>query len=162
MVSPLALAGARWKLNQLASDDLPKVASELLSAGLDSPALREVAGWTQPIRSEVGPVFEKALSELGSPLPDQQLALRLLAKDYAAQIVAGTLDPYEGARRIWFEASIDYEPFEEVSAFVGLASQLDDYIVMAHAKPDPYAGYVEACRQDVVATARAYLDVPID
>jgi hypothetical protein len=108
--------------------------------------------------SEVGPLFERAMRELGFLPLQKQAALRLLARHYAHKIVAGEIDPYQGAMLIWTEVSAEYEPFEEISAFVGLASQIDDYQQRALSHPDPYEGYVEACNRDISAAAREYLD----
>ena len=94
--------------------------------------------------SEVGPLFERAMRELGLPPLQKQAALRLLARHYAHKIVAGEIDPYQGAMLIWTEVSAEYEPIEEISAFGGLVDQIDDYQQRALSHPDPYQGYVEA------------------
>ncbi len=50
---------------------------------------------------EVGPLFTKALSELGIPVPSRDEASMTIAREFARQIIAGESSPYEGARRIW-------------------------------------------------------------
>ncbi len=144
-------------LGTLHGGRLPAIAVELLVAGRDTPSVRLLAGSVQPIMSEVGPLFERALRELGlAPLGKQQ-ALRVVARHHAHAILSEEVEPYDGARLIWDEISHEYEPFDEISAFVGLASQIDDYRQMALSSPDPYLGYIEACTRDIQAAAREYL-----
>jgi hypothetical protein len=153
----LTVARARMTLGRLRSAEVPALAAEMLAAGVDSPSLRVLAGITQPVMSDVGPVFERAMRELGLAPLEKQQALRVLTCHYAEMIVSGAIEPYEGAVLIWNDLSHEYEPFEEVSIFVGLASQIDDYRQMALSKPDPYAGFVDACVQDIRVAAREYL-----
>jgi hypothetical protein len=136
---------------------VPGLAAGLLAEGLDSPSLRVLAGWTQPIMSDVGPLLEGALRELQLAPLDRQQALRVLARHYAHGIVSRELEPYQGARMIWDELSHEYEPFDEVSAFVGLASQIDDYRQMALSHPVPYRDYIDSCIRDIQVAAQEYL-----
>jgi hypothetical protein len=107
--------------------------------------------------ADVGPIFERALTELGLGVLEKQQALRVLARHYAHAIVSGAVEPYEGARLIWHEISHAYEPFDDVSAFIGLASQIEDYEQMALSQPQPYLGYIEACTRDIRVAAQDYL-----
>ena len=107
--------------------------------------------------SEVGPVFDRVMRELGLEPMEKQPALRVLVGYFAQQIVDGVVEPYEGASRIWSEAWPDYEPHEQISSFVGLASQIDDYHQLALTQPDPYLAYIKACTDEIVAEAREYL-----
>jgi hypothetical protein len=156
-VSSLDVARARLALGTLQSGALPDVAAELLEAGQDTPSLRVLAGSVQPVMSDVGPVFEHALRELGLAPLDKQQALRVLMRRHAHAILSGEVEPYEGARLIWDDISHEYEPFDEISAFVGAASQIEDYRQMALSRPDPYLGYIEACTRDIQDAAREYL-----
>jgi hypothetical protein len=99
------IINARWILDLLPSEEIPGFATEALTEGLDTPSLRILAGFNNPILSEIGPIFEKALHELGVINYSRQEAALLLAHFYAKQIVDGTLKPYEGASKIWREAS---------------------------------------------------------
>ena len=155
-ISALDVARAKFALGTLMSADLPVLATNLLADGLDTPAIRALAGVAQPTLSEAGPLFERVMLELTLPPFGKQQALRVLVRQYAEAIVAGEIAPYEGAMKIW-DLSDQYEPFQEVSSFVGLASQVDDYRQMALSKPDPYAGYVDACLIDIRVAAREYL-----
>lgn len=51
----------------------------------------------------------------------------------------------------------DYEPFDELSAFVGLASQIEDYQQLALSQPVPYLDYIESCVRDIQVAAQNYL-----
>lgn len=56
--------------------------------------------------------------------PERPLGLAL---DISEQIVAGTLDPYAGAVRIWVAVrEADDENLEELSGFIGMASEWQD------------------------------------
>ena len=120
---PLAL----WSLSRLPSAQLPEIATEWLAQGLDTSSLRILAGINSPTMSEAGPLFEKALSELKLSPPLKEAALTYLARHYAQQIIDGTITPYEGASRIWWEVSnaMD-EPSQLMLSFVGAASELED------------------------------------
>ncbi len=107
--------------------------------------------------SDVGPIFERMLSELQLAPLDRQHALRMLTRHYAYAIVSGEMEPYQGARLIWDEISYDYEPFDDVSIFVGLASEIEDYEQLALSEPVPYRDYIDSCIQAIQVAARAYL-----
>ena len=156
-VSSLDLARAQLALGTLQSGGLPDLAAELLETGRDTPSLRVLAGSGRPVMSDVGSVFEHALRELGLAPLDKQQALRVLTRRHAHAILSGEVEPYDGARLIWDEISHEYEPFDEISAFVGLASQIDDYGKMALSSPDPYLGYIAACTREIQAAAQEYL-----
>src|SRR5881296_1271755 len=136
---------AQWVLGQIASERLPLVAQDALEAGLDSPALRELAGEANPAMSDAGPIFDRALKELGLALMTRSEAGLVLAKMYARQILTGAFGPYEGARRIWREAW-NRECDERLSSFVYWASEYEE-----HLDPDRRTecerGILEAARQ---------------
>jgi hypothetical protein len=122
---PLILA--YWKLQRLRSEELPQIATDWMGVGMDSPALRELAGIEEPAMSTVGPLFERALRESGMHLPSRDEALMTLARHYAQQIVEGAMTPYEGARKIWWDVSNDYgEKLPILLRFVGAASEIED------------------------------------
>ena len=108
--------------------------------------------------SDVGPVLERAMQELRLAPLDKQQAVRVLARNYAHAIVSGEVEPYQGARLIWDELSHEYEPFDDISAFVGLASQIEDYRQMALSQPVPYLDYIDSCIRDIRVAAQGYLD----
>jgi len=122
-------AAAFWVLGLLPSDECPNVATEALVRGIDSPSLRLLAGELRPIASEVDPLFERSLVENGIAVPDRQTARAAVARYYAREMLAGSLSPWEGAERIWWDVANDAysaPDWERYSSFVGLASGLRD------------------------------------
>jgi hypothetical protein len=147
-----------WSLRRLRSDELPQVAAEWLADGLDSAALRELAGISSPEMSEVGPLFEKAASQLQMTIPEKEEALAFLARHYAQQIVDGALSPYDGARRIWWQVSNELDaPSQLLLSFVGAASEIEDLperSLQDGYDRKKYAGELEAM---IIASARELL-----
>lgn len=122
-----SLCAAHYVLGRVSSDQLPRFAADWLNDGLDSPALRRLAGEESPIMSEVAPIFEKALKELGISIPKKSSALQLLARDYAEKIIQGSLTPHAGAGFIsWHVANQLEKAGPLLLSFVGAASELDE------------------------------------
>ena len=102
---------ALWKMNQLPSEELPKIACDALENGLDSPALRYLAGLERPTSRELGHAFDDACSQLGivpaftstveEGLSDTWIwQATQIAKRISAQILDGSLNPVEGWLRL--------------------------------------------------------------
>jgi hypothetical protein len=145
---PLELAAWRLAAGDLASDDLPDIATEALVWGLDSPALRVLAGQSRRDVRDSADLFRVALDELGIELPDADDAHWRLARHTAAQIVAGRIGAARGAGDLW-RAYLEVRDNGDLRVFVGLASLLDDH-------PED-AGQIEA---RIVAAARELLERP--
>ena len=145
-MTPEILA-ALWQLKSLASEEVPGTAEALLTRGYDTPAVVELAGLVRPVRSDAEPIVERALRELGVKRPTDAEAGRSLAAFWAAEILAGRLDPYVGARRIWTESWFACGQPDDLIPFVGLASQYED-------SPEHRSELVA----DIVAAAKEYLD----
>jgi hypothetical protein len=147
-----------WVLRRLPSEELPRVAAEWLAEGLDSPSLRELAGVSSPQMSDVGPLFESALSELHFSPPKKEEALRFLARHFARQIVDGVISPYEGARKIWWQVSNEVEARDPLLlSFVGAASEIED--LPERTEQDGYdrKKYAQELEEMIVASARELL-----
>jgi len=120
------MVAAKWVLGLIPSEALPQIAADALAAGLDSPALRELAGELRPTLDASGRLFEEILDEFGVGIPDRSRAGLILARAYAAQITNGSLSPYEGARQIW-NIQLDVEGLmQELGPFVYWASEWQD------------------------------------
>ena len=117
----LELVAAKWVLGRIPSEALPRIASDLLDAGPDTPTLRRLAGELHPTLGESGPLFEEILDELGVAVPDMSRAGLVLAKAYAAQFIEGSLSAYDGARHIW----------EIEMAVEGLTTELGPFVYWA-------------------------------
>jgi hypothetical protein len=129
IMSELGLhAAAFWQLELLPSEQLPTIAVSALENGYDSPSLRILAGETERIASTVGPLFVKALHELGIAIPDPASARMTVARYYARKIVDGSISPYQGARHIWRDVAMKANPTvqKRLEVFVGLESEYED------------------------------------
>lgn len=62
------IATARYQVGMLPIEDLPMLAAAWLTAGLDTPTLRELAGLRSDDRSAAG-LWPDVLAELGTALP---------------------------------------------------------------------------------------------
>src|ERR1700739_3296897 len=109
MADELAYYYALWRMGKLFPEDVPAIACDALERGLDSPALRYLAGLQRPTSRDIGKVFDDACSQLGiGPASTEAVVQRQenewiwnatqIAKRVSTQIVNGTLDPVEG----WF------------------------------------------------------------
>lgn len=132
----------------LASEALPEIATEALVRGLDSPALRVLAGQPRDDVRDSADLFRVALDELGIDLPDADSARWYLARRTAGDIAAGRIGPARGATDLWL-AYLKTQDNGDLRIFVGLASMLEDH-------PED-AEQIEA---DIVAAARELLARP--
>ncbi|RKE02896.1 hypothetical protein [Streptomyces sp. TLI_171] len=83
-------------------EELPMQAAQLLTAGMDSPALRDLAGrGRREDTAELAALFRRAVHELGSSVPDAEAADRCLLHHLAGQLAAGASAPGEVAGRVW-------------------------------------------------------------
>jgi hypothetical protein len=122
----LATAAALHALKRLTPEQVLAVAHAALEAGVWADALGELAAWDSPYSADVYPIFDRALAQLGIPFPSPREALTTVARDYARRIISGELTPYEGARRIWWEAALEPEADPSLRVFIGLASEHED------------------------------------
>jgi len=90
------MVAAKWVLGLIPSEALPRIATDALEAGLDSPSLRELAGDLHQTLDAASPLFEEILDEIGVGIPDRPHAGLVLARACAAQITGGTLSPIRG------------------------------------------------------------------
>src|SRR5215471_9049324 len=99
-MDPLATS-VQFELDEIRSDELPRVAVNLLEAGHDTPSLRAVAGELHPTMVETGTMFAEALQELGVRMTLREACLRR-AEFLATGIVSGALEPMTGASELYF------------------------------------------------------------
>jgi hypothetical protein len=116
----------RYATGELATEDLPDIAADALTRGIDSPALRILAGQARADVRESADLFLAALDELGIDLPDPDSAHWQLARRTAAGIVAGQVRPAHGASELW-RAYLKVKDSGDLRIFVGLGSLLDDH-----------------------------------
>ena len=117
------LAQARYSIGRLPGEDLPELASELLAKGIDTSAVRELAGLRRPTARDAGPVFERVLADLGRPTMPVAVAAQVIARDLARRAVSGEVSPREAAQRgSSLSTQADYP--DVLTRFLALA---DDY-----------------------------------
>lgn len=146
---PLEVAAWQLAAGSLPSEDLPEIATDALVRGIDSPALRILAGQPRGEVRESADLFRAALDELGIDLPDTDSAQWHLVRRTAHGIAAGRVPPADGASEL-FLAYFKVRDSGDLRIFVGLASVLDDH-------PE------EAARigDQIVAAARELLARPV-
>jgi hypothetical protein len=121
----LRAAAALLSLGKLSTDEAIAAASSALNRDIYCDSLGLLL-FEEPIWSEVGPLFERALADLRIPIPSRDQACSILAHEYARQIIAGEISPIEGASRIWWDVVIEPEVDPSLLVFAGLASCWDD------------------------------------
>lgn len=119
-------AAAWYSVGDRTGAELTHAAANALVSGLDSPALRELAGL--PAASswdELSPVAERAFSELGLVFPEWQSdegkrgALRVLASKYRR----GDLPARELTS--WAHSTIGHQAADDLAEFAQLDDDLD-------------------------------------
>ncbi|GLW71026.1 hypothetical protein Kpho02_33250 [Kitasatospora phosalacinea] len=120
-LATLGEAACRYRVDGIRPEELPMIAAEALAAGLDTPALCELAGLPRNAASgDVHDAFAQALAECGLPLPDPATARRHALRRLAAGLVDGAVDLEELAGEEWQEVETGTA---EERAFVALMPQ---------------------------------------
>ncbi len=119
-------AQALWELGLLGVERLPEIALQALEAGVDSPALRMLAGLMGSEREEASKIFKQALKELRLPELSRQSAARVYAIEISKQILNGEISPQDGANKLWAASIQVKDPdFHELDHFIYAASELE-------------------------------------
>lgn len=133
MANELAYYYALWRMNQLPPEDVPNVACDALERGLDSSALRYLAGLQRPTSRDIGKAFDDACSQLGI-IPASAEAVKKgqdtewiwnatqIAKRVSTQVLDGSLDPVEG----WFSLPYRQGDLGPLSVFFEFADRGSD------------------------------------
>jgi hypothetical protein len=122
----LQVAASRCVLNRLPGEFIPDVAVAALEEGIENDEIIELAGMERPTFSEVKQVFLDAILKLRIHIPNVREATLCLAKELSEKIITGSISPYEGARKIWWELSNIEGADERLKIFAGLASEIED------------------------------------
>ncbi|MFC4856757.1 hypothetical protein [Actinophytocola glycyrrhizae] len=139
--------------HQVGSDELIRTALDALIGGVDTPALRQLAGLTRGEEPEAHDLFEQVIHELdlAPSLPDHPADARwVLIRWWCRLIVDGDLSPVEGGQRIstmWSE--VGYA--DAIRPIVGAVSQWEDWT-------EHYDVARETCAEEIVAAAQQLLD----
>ena len=117
----LALLQAHWMIGTIPPEAVPDAAIALLEAGVDTPAIRELAGLIRPVSAEVHPVLERVFEESNLPSISADEAGWRVAFHTARQITTGQISPRAGASRLWgLWGDLDHP--DALSYFVYLAA----------------------------------------
>ena len=93
---------AKMVLQAQPVDDLPAIATDALCRGVDSPALRVLAGLNPTEHpADMWQLFRKAVEEIGIAVPDEVSAARRVLRLHLRDIAEHRVAPAEGAGRIW-------------------------------------------------------------
>ena len=127
-MTDLELVEARWRVGHILASELASVAVELREAGLDAPALREVADMPPAaLRVDGRRAFERALRELGGGGMSASEAALVVARRFAQLLLAGTITPSAAAKAI---AELRWKAGPDVdrafAAFDRLAARYED------------------------------------
>jgi len=105
-VDQLRRAYLRYYVNRQAAEELPGVAVQALTDGVDTPSLRVLAGYVGRDPREANELFAAVVDELGWPTPDPGAARRELAMpeimEICERLASGSGNPYEDSLRIFF------------------------------------------------------------
>ena len=123
----------------LSPKELPMLAAHALADGLDSPALRELAGLPRRgDESEIRELFVQTLHELGIPLPDEETAGRRLLVSLAFGLADGELSPQDVAGRLSMTVAARTE---EETRFLSVAAEYSEWL-----GPDQLPGWEDELR----------------
>jgi hypothetical protein len=94
--SELDISAARYVLGQIPSSELVRLADKMLNHGVFSEGFANLWNLSDITMSEVAPLFEAALRELGVSRPSRAEAQRLLVAEILTQIVSKRVEPTKG------------------------------------------------------------------
>ncbi|MFC5753801.1 hypothetical protein [Actinomadura rugatobispora] len=101
IVTGLHRLACDYVIGELGPEALPSIAAEALARGVDSLALRELAGCnaSDDVR-DIRDLYLAAMAELEIPMPDADSVLWEKVRLWARCMVEATVSPYEGASQI--------------------------------------------------------------
>jgi len=122
----LLLIRTQWALGLIPADDLPNIAAEALSAGIESKSLITLAGLVGTATDEARRLFDQALNELNCEPIERSDALRQYARIISAWILDSKISAKDGAKRIW-QATLasGLANFHDLDPFVYAVSELE-------------------------------------
>lgn len=103
------VAIAHYKLGNLSSEEIVKLADIWLSEGIFTDSINFLAMETNPVMSTVGPMLESAIKELGQEVPSKPEAAKIAAIDTTRKMVSGEIDLMEGAGILYWDIHHEIE-----------------------------------------------------
>lgn len=95
-------AHARFVLGKLSSDSIVDLANVWIVGGTYSDSLGELCTISEPIMSEVGPLFVTAMKELGRTTPGRREAADIVIESVLRRISDGCNDPLKEAEFLYW------------------------------------------------------------
>jgi hypothetical protein len=143
-ISVVKLVQSKWILGLIFVDDLPDIATDLLSKGLSSESLVKLAGLSDQDSNKAVRLFGSSFEELGFEKMSKIEALKIYAKYISSLILSSELTPKRGAELIWkAKLNANIPEFHDLDAFIYAASEIED-------RPEDKAmfegGIIEAAR----------------
>jgi hypothetical protein len=117
---------ALYRTGQLRGEDLPAIASRMIEAGFDAPAVCELASMRSPTLRDSAQLFEQALASLGRARLTEDRAWLLVREGLLRAVARGEMEPFEGAAKLhllW----IDLKYPTDLSIFVGLEDEASEH-----------------------------------
>ncbi|EOX3413538.1 hypothetical protein ACPFUN_003587 [Vibrio cholerae] len=97
------IAISKYKLGLLSSEEIVQLADLWLTQGIFTDSLNFLAMELYPVMATVGPMFEKAIIELGLTVPSKIEAAKYLARDTIEKMVSGEIDLMVGANFLYWD-----------------------------------------------------------
>lgn len=101
MLAPYLLA-VRWQCHDLYGEDMPRLATDMLEAGFDTPSLIRLAGEINVKSSaDVEPLVDRMFQELGVPYPITEFEAKLIvSRQIAREVIAGERNEWAAANHL--------------------------------------------------------------
>ena len=96
----LRLAAARYVLGDLPSEELARIADALLTEGVYSQAIGELATTRHLVMADAGPLFEQTLRDLNVDTPSREEAVWVLLRYHIGRIAYEDVAPREGLQSV--------------------------------------------------------------
>ncbi len=101
-----------FKLEKISSEDIVAVANDWLKNGIYTESLGEFAFFSNPIMSDVVPIFQATMAELEIIEPTRIEAANIIIHMKLNQIVEKTIAPEDGASFLYW--NVHHELMEEL------------------------------------------------
>lgn len=125
----MADLAALWKLRLIRTEQLQRLASDLLSLGIVSEKLIEIMACSVEDDEKLSWLFDGFLSEGRIAVETNVDALRQIGRKVSKSIVSGQIAPEEGARFLWDAVLKSKErDFHEFDEFIYAASEMADRV----------------------------------
>ncbi|WP_031070147.1 hypothetical protein [Streptomyces sp. NRRL WC-3742] len=135
-------------------EDLPMAAADLLVAGEDSPALRDLAGRARSESpAELIGLLSAALAELGVVEPGYGISWRCHVWEAAECVATGGLAPEELVENFWHDAEVDATEAER--QFAAHYTEVDCTSCLACMSAEQVTAWAESTRAAAGAVVAA-------